>query len=106
MAKLPYQLVFAPEIRDHLHAIDAKYHALILQKIDEQLEFEPNVETRNRKPLRTPAAFSAEWEAHFGPQNRFRVLYAVDEEGAAVHVLAIGEKRRNRLMIGGEEIDL
>lgn len=106
MGKSPYEMIFAPEIADHLNAIDVKYHALILRKIDEQLEFEPAVETRNRKPLRTPAAFSAQWEVRFGPQNRFRVLYAVDEERAAVHVLAVGEKRRNRLMIGGEEIEL
>ncbi|HVA47756.1 MAG TPA: type II toxin-antitoxin system RelE/ParE family toxin [Pirellulales bacterium] len=106
MAKPPYELKFGHEIRAHLKAIDAKYHALILQTIDEQLEFEPNVETRNRKPLRTPAAFSAHWEIRLGPQNRFRVLYGVDEEERTVHVLAIGEKRRNRLIVGGEEIEL
>lgn len=37
MGKLPYELIFAPEIADHLNAIDAKHHALILRKIDEHL---------------------------------------------------------------------
>lgn len=106
MATPPYALVFAPEISDHLNAIDAKYHTLILRKIDEQLQFELSVVTRNRKPLRAPAAFSAQWEIRFGPENRFRVLYNIDEEDGSVHVLAVGEKRRNRLLIGGEEIGL
>jgi hypothetical protein len=64
------------------------------------------VETRNRKPLRQPAAFSAEWEIRFGPGNRFRVLYDVDTEHAEVHILAVGREVRNRLFIGGEEIEL
>ncbi len=102
----PYSLIYAPEVKKHLAAIEAKYHALIRQKIEEQLLFEPGAETRNRKPLRQPAPLAAEWEIRFGPDNRFRVLYEILEEGREVHVLAIGEKEGNRLLIGGEEIGL
>jgi hypothetical protein len=45
-------------------------------------------------------------ELRLGPQNRFRVFYEVHSNPAEVHSLAIGEKRRNWLRIGGEEIDL
>jgi hypothetical protein len=76
------------------------------EKIGEPLQFEPGVETRNRKPLRQPAAFSAGWEIRFGPDNRFRVLYDIDPEARAVHILAIGEKEGNRLRVGGEEVGL
>jgi hypothetical protein len=62
-------------------------------------------ETRNRKPLQPRAAFSATWEIRFGPDNRFRVLYDIVEGERAVQILAIGVKRSNRLVIGGEEID-
>ncbi|HET6883062.1 MAG TPA: type II toxin-antitoxin system RelE/ParE family toxin [Pirellulales bacterium] len=106
MARRAYALIFSPEVGDHLKAIDSKFHALILEKIDEQLQYEPTIETRNRKPLRTPAPFSAQWEIRFGPQNRFRVLYDVNDDEGQVNILAVGEKTRNRLLVGGEEIEL
>lgn len=68
--------------------------------------FEPEKETRNRKPLRQPAPFESTWELRFGPNNRFRVLCAVDPERREVPIQAIGEKKGNRLFVGGEEIEL
>jgi mRNA-degrading endonuclease RelE of RelBE toxin-antitoxin system len=102
----PYALVYAPEVKEHLRAIEAKHYSLIRAAIEDQLQFEPGVETRNRKPLRQPAAFEAAWEIRFGPDNRFRVLYDIDEEDREVNILAIGEKDGNRLRIGGEEVEL
>ena len=102
----PYTLAFASEVTQHLRAIDAKYHALIREKIGEQLRFEPGAETTNRKPLRQPALFGAGWEIRFGPDNRFRVLYDIDEEARVVRIMAIGEKQGERLFIGGEEVRL
>jgi len=102
----PYILIYARGVTKHLKSIDAKYDSLIREKIEEQLRFEPSVETKNRKPLRHPAPFAAQWEIRFGPDNRFRVLYDIDEEHRAVQIVAIGEKEGNRLIVGGEEIDL
>jgi mRNA-degrading endonuclease RelE of RelBE toxin-antitoxin system len=102
----PYALAFAHAVTNHLRAIDAKYRALIRQKIGEHLRFEPGIETANRKPLRQPAPHGATWEIRFGPGNRFRVMYDIDEEARLVRILAIGEKRRERLFIGGEEVQL
>lgn len=99
-----YNLVYAPAVKGHLQAIDEKFHSLIRGKIEEQLLFEPGRQTRNRKPLRQPAAFGAAWEIRFGPGNRFRVLYDFDEDDRAVHILAVGVKERNRLLVGGEEV--
>jgi hypothetical protein len=89
-----------------LESIDAKYYSLIRDKMEEQLLFEPNVETRNRKPLRQPAPFAAQWEIRFGPENRFRVLYDIAKEQHAVQIVAVGEKEGNRLIVGGEEVEL
>ncbi len=61
--------------------------------------------TRNRQPLRRPI-LGAEWKVRFGPDNRFRVFYRVDETEGIVIILAIGEKRGNRLWVGQEEIEL
>src|SRR5437899_3841294 len=102
----PYTFVYARGVTKHLEAIDPKYDSLIRDKIEEQLSFEPGVETKNRKPLRQPAPFAAEWEIRFGPDNRFRVLYDIDEEQHTVQIVAVGEKQGNRLMIAGEDVEL
>lgn len=107
MAKrLPFTLTYAAIVGGHLATIDAKYDSLIRAKIEEQLLYEPDVHTRNRKPVEQPAAFQAEWELRFGPNNRFRVFYQVDRAHGEVRVVAIGVKDRERLIIGGEEITL
>ena len=45
-----------------------------------------------------------EWELRFGPRNRFRVFYQIDHENRRVRIVASGEKDRNRLFVGGEEV--
>jgi mRNA-degrading endonuclease RelE of RelBE toxin-antitoxin system len=102
----PFSLIFDPEVKRHLRSIEAKHHSLIRASIEEQLSVEPETETRNRKPLRRPAALGATWELRCGPDNRFRVLYTVDLGRAEVQILAIGVKDRNRLIVGGEEVEL
>ena len=102
----PYSIIYARGVNEHRRAIDAKYDQLIRENIEEQLTFQPGVETRNRKPLQQPAAFGAQWEIRFGPDNRFRVLYDIDQKNRRVEVLAIGEKDGNRLIVAGEEVEL
>lgn len=99
-----YQLVYAPQVKDHLRAIDRKYYSLIRETIEEQLLHEPDVETRNRKPLRRGPVFKGEWELRFGPDNRFRAFYEIDAAERSVAILAIGVKLGNRLLIGGNEV--
>ncbi len=101
-----YAIIYAPVVKTHLKAIGRQYYSLIRRVIEEQLSYEPQVETRNQKPLRRLAWFGATWEIRFGPGNRFRVFYRVEEREKEVWVLAIGEKRGNRLIIGGEEIEI
>ncbi len=106
MAKrTPFALVYAAEVKRHLRAIETKYHSLIQAEAEAQLLFDPDVETRNRKPLKRPIAFGADWELRLGPENRFRVFYQVKAESREVRVLAVGVKDRNRLFIGGEELE-
>jgi len=105
-SKPSFELIYAPQVKQHLKAIGRKHHALIRHEIETQLQFEPDVETRNRKPLKRAVGFEAEWEMRFGPGDRFRVFYEVDHEEGVVYILAIGVKKRERLYIGGEEIEL
>src|SRR5712691_6795921 len=104
--KKPYEISYDQAVSKHLRAIEAKYHALIRAEIEGQLQFEPGTETRNRKPLRQPAPFEATWELRCGPGNRFRVLYGIDEERREVQIQAIGVKVGNKLIVGGEEVEL
>jgi hypothetical protein len=104
--KQPFSLGYDQAVKEHLRAIEGKYHSFIRTTIEEQLRFEPETETRNRKPLKQPGAFGATWELRFGPDNRFRVLYAVDHERQEVQIQAIGVKERDRLTIGEEEVEL
>ena len=105
-SRLPFRLIYDTEIVEHLRAIEKRHHSLIKRTIEEQLKYEPDVETQNRKLLEQPATLNAEWEIRFGPNNRFRVFYEVDRENREVYILAVGTKMRSRLFIGGEEFEL
>jgi hypothetical protein len=52
--KQPFTLVYADEVKLHLRAVEPKYHSAIRSEIEFQLLYEPDVETRNRKPLNGP----------------------------------------------------
>jgi mRNA-degrading endonuclease RelE of RelBE toxin-antitoxin system len=104
--KKPFDLIYDPQIEEHLRSMEKKHLSLFRAAIREQLQFEPETETRNRKPLQQPAAFGATWELRLGPANRFRVLYVVNPERQEVLILAVGVKDRNRLIVGGEELKL
>src|SRR5438552_16931773 len=104
--KQAFNLRYDQATKEQLRAIEAKYHSLIRTVIEEQLLFEPEKETRNRKPLQQPAPFEATWELRLGPDNRLRVLYGVDHDRREVQIQAIGVKKGSRLLVAGEEIDL
>ena len=101
-----YELVYDPEVRKHISKIEQKYHALIRRQIRSRLMFEPETETRNRKPLLRPSVLGSAWELRFGPDNRFRVFYEADHALNQVYILAVGVKIKDRLFVGGEEFDL
>ena len=104
--KKPFELVYAPQTKRQMRAIERRPFSLIKKAIEDQLTYEPEVETRNRKPLKRPVVFQATWEIRVGPDNCFRVFYDVDIEAHAVNVLAVGVKERDRLFIAGKEVEL
>ena len=107
MPAQPFELLYTTTFIVHLRAIERKHHLLIRKMIEEQLLFEPEVRTKNRKPLTEARIFTeGTWEIRFGPDNCFRVFYEVDRKHHAVRILAVGIKKGNRLYIGGEEIEL
>ena len=63
-------------------------------------------ERRTTWKCHQPAPFAAQWEIRFGPDNRFRVLYDIDEDSREVQIVAISEKQGERLIVGGEDVEL
>jgi len=99
---LPYRIVYAEEIRDHLRYLTARQRATVFDEVNQQLTYEPTVETHNRKPLRPNPLTS--WELRIGD---LRVYYDVEEDPEQqVDIVAIGIKRRNRVSIAGELYNL
>jgi len=97
-----YRIEYSPDAEEHLRVLTARQRATVLDTVDGQLAHQPNVETRNRKPMRPNPV--APWELRVGD---LRVYYdIVEEPEGVVIILAVGIKDRNRVTIGGEEIEL
>jgi mRNA-degrading endonuclease RelE of RelBE toxin-antitoxin system len=97
-----YLIEYSPEVEGHLRGLTARQRATVFDAIDQQLTHQPSVETRNRKPMRPNPV--APWELRIG---NLRVYYDIEEEpDRRVTIMAIGVKDRNRVRIGGEEVEL
>jgi len=101
-----YELIYPPIIKQHLKSIESRYYSLIQKSLEVQLQFQPDVETKNRKPLKRPVVYGAKWEIRLGPDNGFRAFYRIEYDKEQVILLAIGEKIGNRLFFGGQEVEI
>ena len=98
----PYRIEYSPEAVEHLQRLTARQSTTVLDTVARQLLHEPSVRTRNRKPLRANAV--APFELRIGD---LRVYYQVtDLPERVVVVKAVGIKLRDRVLIGGEEVEL
>ncbi len=97
-----YAIRYAECTWTHLRALTARDRAIVLDAVDERLSFEPTQQTRHRKRM-DENSLEAGFELRVGD---LRVYYDVDERERVVNVLAIGLKDRNRVWIGGEEVEL
>jgi mRNA-degrading endonuclease RelE of RelBE toxin-antitoxin system len=98
---LSYRIAFSRISLSHLQAFTAREQKIIRDALAEQLSYEPNVPTRNRKEMRPNLL--AVGELRIGD---FRVYYDVDEEESIVDIRAIGIKEGNQVRIGGEIVEL
>jgi mRNA-degrading endonuclease RelE of RelBE toxin-antitoxin system len=99
---LAYRIEYLPAADEHLHALTARQRSVIFDGVDEQRLNQPAVETRNRKPMRPNPI--APWELRIGD---LRVYFDIqDDPESVVTILAVGIMDRNRILIGGEEVQL
>ena len=99
-----FAITYAPEVSRHVDAIPRQFHSQIRRASQARLSLEPQVATRNRKPLEDqPGPFGSTWELRRSAANRFRVFYEVRADTREVWVLAAGLKDRDRLFFAGRE---
>lgn len=99
---MAFEIAYSPDVEDHLRVLTARQRSTILDDIDIQLSYEPDVETGNRKLMRPNPV--APWELRVGD---LRVYYDIDYgPPRRVLIRAVGMKIGNTVRIGGEEIDL
>jgi len=99
---MAYRVEFAAGARDQVKALSGSDRATILGAVRDQLRHEPCRPTRTRKPLRANPL--APWVLRVG---HLRVYYEASElAGPCVTIRAVGIKVRERVLIGGVEIDL
>ncbi len=99
---MAYRIEFDHEAAEHFGALTAGERAILVEAMEEQLVHQPTAETRNRKRMRPNPI--APWVLRVG---HLRVYYEVKARpGAVVTVRAFGVKIRERVTIGGVEVDL
>ena len=90
---MSYAIEISDAAFDELKAIKPFHRSRIVDAIDQQLQHEPNVETRNRKLLtELQPDFEHEppvWELRLGPH---RVYYDIMEDAQTVIVRAVRQK--------------
>ncbi len=96
-----FAIDFSEDALEEVRSLRKRDSAIVLDEIEEQLTYQPNMETRNRKPLRAHPL--GEWELRV---DKFRAFYDIDTENETVLVKAVGVKIGNRLFIRGKEYQL
>ena len=102
MREPAYRIEYTEEALAQLDRFTAHWQSLLLDAVERQLRHQPTVSTRNRKLLRANAVAARELRI-----GDLRVYFDVEElPDRIVTVRAVGFKVRDRVVIGGEEIDL
>jgi hypothetical protein len=100
---LKYRIEYSPDSEDHFRFLTKRRQVTVLNTVEKQLQDQPDVETRNRKPMRPNPI--APWELRV---RSLRVYYYDFEHkpDRVVHIRAGGFKERNNVKIGKEVIKL
>ena len=99
---MKYRIENSPETEEHLRVLTKRQQSVVMDALEKQLQYQPTVETKNRKPMRPNPV--APWELRIG---NLRIYYDVEEEPErVVYILAVGIKKRNNVIIGKEVVIL
>ena len=97
-----YRIEYSPETEEHFRYLSKWQQTAVLDTVEKQLRFQPDIETRNRKPMRPNPL--APWELRIG---KLRIYYDFESSPKkVVYIRAIGIKDRESVRIGREVIKL
>jgi mRNA-degrading endonuclease RelE of RelBE toxin-antitoxin system len=96
-----FRVEYSAAAVDHLRHLTARESGTVLDAVLRHLSHQPTTPARNRKLLRANPV--APWELRLG---HLRVYFEVDDASSVVTVRAVGVKLRERVVIGGREVDL
>jgi mRNA-degrading endonuclease RelE of RelBE toxin-antitoxin system len=97
---LKFRIEYSPETEGHFKYLSRTQQITVLDEVDKQLQFQPDIETRNRKPMRPNPV--APWELRIGDLRVYYDFEVKDER--VVFIRAIGVKLKNKVRIGNEVI--
>ena len=72
---MKYRIEYSPDTEDHFRVLTTRQQVTVLDTVEEQLQYQPAVETRNRKPMRPNPI--APWELRIG---NLRVYYDIEDD--------------------------
>jgi mRNA-degrading endonuclease RelE of RelBE toxin-antitoxin system len=99
---LKYRIEYSPDTEDHFRILTRRQQVTVLDTVEKQLQYQPAVETKNKKPMRPNPV--APWELRIG---NLRVYYDIEDDPEhGVYIRTIGIKERNNVRIGKEVIRL
>jgi|SRR6267378_704270 len=93
-----FQIAYTDSALDDISTFRKNEQTTIFDKVDQQLIYQPDVITRNRKRLRPND--TAQWELRI---DDFRVFYDIDFDEEKVEVKVVGLKQGARLLVRGKE---
>ncbi|MFM9964784.1 MAG: type II toxin-antitoxin system RelE/ParE family toxin [Planctomycetaceae bacterium] len=99
---LRFEIRLSDEADEHLNWFSKREKQLILGEVCRQLSYQPNIETKKRKKLKSSKL--ATWELRI---EDFRVFYDImtsEQAEPHVEIVAVGKKTHNVLKIAGEEV--
>lgn len=99
MLKMVWKIALKESVIHDLRWFGKKDGRLLLNEAERRLSEEPTAETANMKTLRPNPVAQRELRL-FG---NYRVLFNVDQEGAEVTIVLVGEKRGNARFVQGKE---
>ncbi|MEW6687104.1 MAG: type II toxin-antitoxin system RelE/ParE family toxin [Candidatus Edwardsbacteria bacterium] len=99
---MKYHIEYSPDTEEHLRVLTKRQQMIVLNTVERELQYQPDVERRNRKPMRPNPL--APWELRI---SNLRVYYDFkDKPEPIVYIRAVGIKERNKVRIGREVIKL
>ena len=97
----PYVIDFTEEAKEDLTYYRAYERKVIVDGVIEQLRYQLDVETQQRKYMRDNPI--SQWELRLG---KYRVFYEIDSDAHSILIISLGHKEHNVLSIRGRNVKI